>query len=162
MSSQTHSEGAAPPARTNTKTFLDDVILTFSSPMAWLLVVALILTWSGVAIVLFDLLDYKTLSEYTSHCDDSVCLSHACPPRQPRYSLPPPSAIAKRGLKARGGFRAIKSSPAGVPADVTAQESSDWLEIIWTFVASLVAPDEEEEGIHQLTETLTSFHSEEL
>ncbi|XP_029318474.1 triadin-like isoform X3 [Cottoperca gobio] len=148
MSSQTHSEGAAPPARTNTKTFLDDVILTFSSPMAWLLVVALILTWSGVAIVLFDLLDYKTLS--------------ACPPRQPRYSLPPPSAIAKRGLKARGGFRAIKSSPAGVPADVTAQESSDWLEIIWTFVASLVAPDEEEEGIHQLTETLTSFHSEEL
>ncbi|XP_029318473.1 triadin-like isoform X2 [Cottoperca gobio] len=153
MSSQTHSEGAAPPARTNTKTFLDDVILTFSSPMAWLLVVALILTWSGVAIVLFDLLDYKTLSEYTSHCDDSVCLSHG---------LPPPSAIAKRGLKARGGFRAIKSSPAGVPADVTAQESSDWLEIIWTFVASLVAPDEEEEGIHQLTETLTSFHSEEL
>ncbi|XP_029318475.1 triadin-like isoform X4 [Cottoperca gobio] len=139
MSSQTHSEGAAPPARTNTKTFLDDVILTFSSPMAWLLVVALILTWSGVAIVLFDLLDYKTLS-----------------------GLPPPSAIAKRGLKARGGFRAIKSSPAGVPADVTAQESSDWLEIIWTFVASLVAPDEEEEGIHQLTETLTSFHSEEL
>lgn len=36
--------------------------MTFSSPMAWLLVVALILTWSGVAIVLFDLLDYKTLA----------------------------------------------------------------------------------------------------
>ncbi|XP_035851449.1 triadin isoform X5 [Sander lucioperca] len=139
MSSQTNGREAVPPARTNHKTFLDDVILTFSSPMAWLLVVALVITWSGVAIVLFDLLDYKTLT-----------------------GLPPPSAIAKRGLKARGGFRPIKSSPAGVPVDVTAQESTDWLEMIWTFAASLVAPDEEEEGIHQLTETITSFHSEEL
>ena len=51
------------------------------------------------------------------------------------------------------GLRPIKSSAAGVPA---AQESTDWLEMIWTFAASLVAPDEEEEeGIHQLTETLT-------
>lgn len=53
---------AGPSSRSNQRTFLDDVILTFSSPMAWLLVVALILTWSGVAIVLFDLLDYKTLA----------------------------------------------------------------------------------------------------
>ncbi|XP_074472120.1 triadin-like isoform X5 [Sebastes fasciatus] len=123
MSSQANGGEAVPPARTNQKTILDDVIQTFSSPMAWLLIVALILTWSGVAIVLFDLLDYNTLT---------------------------------------GGFRPIKSSPAGVPADVTAQESTDWLEMIWTFAASLVAPDEEEEGIHQLTETITSFHSEEL
>lgn len=35
--------------------------------MAWLLVMALILTWSGVAIVLFDLLDYKTLAGNESH-----------------------------------------------------------------------------------------------
>ncbi|XP_039638591.1 triadin-like [Perca fluviatilis] len=153
MSSQANGREAVPPAQTNQKTFLDDVILTFSSPMAWLLVVALVITWSGVAIVLFDLLDYKTLTEYTSYCDDPVCLSSG---------LPPPSAIAKRGLKVKGGFRPIKSSPAGVPVDVTAQESTDWLEMIWTFAASLVAPDEEEEGIHQLTETITSFHSEEL
>lgn len=46
---------------------MDDVILTFSSPMAWLLVVALILTWSGVAIVLFDLLDYRTLAGNYTH-----------------------------------------------------------------------------------------------
>ncbi|XP_035472923.1 triadin [Scophthalmus maximus] len=153
MSSQANGGAVVPSARTNQKTFLDDVILTFSSPMAWLLVVALILTWSGVAIVLFDLLDYKTLAEYTSYCDDPVCLSSG---------LPPPSAIAKRGLRPRGGVRPIKSSPAGVPGGVTAQEGIDWLEMIWTFAASLVAPDEEEEGIHQLTETLTSFHSEEL
>ncbi|KAM7395587.1 hypothetical protein PAMA_007048 [Pampus argenteus] len=144
---------ATPSSRSNQRTFLDDVIETFSSPMAWLLVVALIITWSGVAIVLFDLLDYKTLAECTSYCDDPVCLSPG---------LPPPPAIAKRGLRARGGVRPIKSSPAGVPSEVTVQDSADWLEMIWTFAASLVAPDDEEEGIHQLTETFTSFHSEEL
>ncbi|XP_050927903.1 uncharacterized protein trdn isoform X2 [Lates calcarifer] len=143
MSSQTKAGEAGSSARNSQRTFLDDVVLTFSSPMAWLLVVALIITWSAVAIVLFDLLDYKTLAEYTSYCDDPVCLSPG---------LPPPAAIAKRGLKARGGVRPIKSRPAGVPADVTAQESTDWLEMIWTFAASLVAPDEEEEA----------FHSEEL
>ncbi|KAM4522484.1 triadin isoform 2-T2 [Odontesthes bonariensis] len=147
MSSPTNSGEAAPPSRSNQKTFLDDVILTFSSPMAWLLIVALIITWSGVAIVLFDLLDYKTLA-------DNV--------RGGRTGLPPPSAIAKRGLKARGGVRLVKPSPAGIHSDVTAQESTDWLEMMWTLVVSLFAPDEEEEGIHQLTETLTSFHSEEL
>ena len=66
MSSQTSDRGAAPPSRPNQRTFLDDVILTFSSPMAWLLVVALVITWSAVAIVLFDLLDYKTLAG--NHC----------------------------------------------------------------------------------------------
>ncbi|XP_045917337.1 triadin [Micropterus dolomieu] len=147
MSSQANGGVVAPPARTNQRTFLDDVILTFTSPMAWLLVVALVITWTGVAIVLFDLLDYKTLAEYTSYCEDPVCLSPG---------LPPPSAIAKRG-----GFRPIRSSPAGVPGDVAARESTDWLEMVWTFAASLVAPDDEEEGIHQLTDTLTSFHSEE-
>ncbi|XP_037306250.1 triadin-like isoform X7 [Pungitius pungitius] len=124
MSSKNSGGGAGPPARTNQKTFLDDVILTFTSPMAWLLVVALVITWSGVAIVLFDLLDPKTLT---------------------------------------GGFRPVKSSPAGLPVEVTSQESADWLEMMWTFAASMVAPDDEdEEGIHQLTEPLTSFHSEEL
>ncbi|XP_062293782.1 triadin [Scomber scombrus] len=143
MSSQTSDGGAAPPSRPNQKTFLDDVILTFTSPMAWLLVVALIITWSAVAIVLFDLLDYKTLAEYTSYCDDPMCLS--------------------AGLRSRGVVRSIKSSHAGVPGEAAAQGGTDWLELLWNFAASLVAPDdEEEEGIHQLTETFTSFHSEEL
>ncbi|XP_058468867.1 triadin-like isoform X5 [Solea solea] len=135
MSSQSNGGAAIPSARSSARSFMDDVILTFSSPMAWLLVVALILTWSGVAIVLFDLLDYKTLT-----------------------GLPPPSAIAKRGLKGRGGVRPMKSSYA----PITAPENTDWWEMMWTFAANLVAPEEEEEGIHHLTETLTSFHSEEL
>ncbi|XP_029353064.1 triadin isoform X3 [Echeneis naucrates] len=134
MSSQANGREAAPSARSSQRTFLDDVILTFSSPMAWLLVVALIITWSAVAIVLFDLLDYKTLS-----------------------GLPPPPAVAKRVLRTKGSSRPIRTSPAAVP-----QESTDWLGMLWTFAASLVAPDDDEEGIHQLTETLTSFHSEEL
>lgn len=54
-----------------------------------------------------------------------------------------------------GGVRPVKPGLAGVSGDVTAQESTDWLEMIWTFAAHLVAPDDEEEGIHQLTETLT-------
>ncbi|XP_008396323.1 triadin isoform X5 [Poecilia reticulata] len=139
MSGQTSGGEAGPPSRSNQRTFLDDVVLTFSSPMAWLLVVALVLTWSGVAIVLFDLLDYKTLA-----------------------GLPPPPAIAKRGLRARAALRSLKPSPAGVHGDITPQESDDWLEMIWSFAASLVAPDEEEEGIHQLNETFTPFGSEEL
>ncbi|XP_041661954.1 triadin-like [Cheilinus undulatus] len=153
MSSQNSSGEAGPPAQTNQRTFLDDLILTFTSPMAWLLVVALVITWSGVAIVLFDLLDYKTLAEYTSYCDDPMCLSPG---------IPPPPALGRKIQRARSGIRPIKSSPAAVPADVTATDSTDWLEMIWAFIASLVAPDDEEEGIHQLTETLTSFHSEEL
>ncbi|XP_067339102.1 triadin isoform X3 [Channa argus] len=134
MGSQTNAGKPAPSPWTNQKTFLDDVIMTFRSPMAWLLVVALIITWSAVAIVLFDLLDYKTLT-----------------------GLPPPPAVTERGLKARAGVRPIKSSLAGF----TGQESTDWLEMIWTFATSLIAPDDEEEGIHHLTDTLTSFHSEE-
>ncbi|XP_008311069.1 triadin isoform X4 [Cynoglossus semilaevis] len=135
MSSQTNGGAMVPPASRAQRTFLDDVILTFSSPMAWLLVLALILTWSGVAIVLFDLLDYDTLA-----------------------GLPPPSAIAKRGMKARAGGRPLKARVAGV----TVKEDTDWLEMIWTFVTGLIAPDDEEEGIHQLTETFTSFHSDEV
>ncbi|KAM9354069.1 triadin-like isoform 2-T3 [Pholidichthys leucotaenia] len=131
MSSQAkETKGAA-----SQRTILDDIMLTFTSPMAWLLVVALIITWLGVAIVLFDLLDYKTLADYTSYCDDPVCLS-------PGVRSSP--AIAKRGLKTRGGVRPMKSSSAGV----TAQESVDWLEMIWTFAAGLVAPEDEEEAFH--------------
>lgn len=53
------------------------------------------------------------------------------------------------------GARVVKSRPAEIHGDSTAQEGNDWLDVMWTFVTGLVAPDEEEEGIHQLTETLT-------
>uniref|UniRef100_A0A3Q1AYB3 Triadin n=1 Tax=Amphiprion ocellaris TaxID=80972 RepID=A0A3Q1AYB3_AMPOC len=146
MSSQSNGGEAVPASRSNQRTFLDDVILTFSSPMAWLLVIALIITWSGVAIVLFDLLDYKTLADYTSYCDDPVCLSPG-----------------KNQHQRNRGIRPVRSSPAVVPADITAEESADWLEMLWSFAASLVAPDEEEEeeehsGFWKLKKTSCSKH----
>ncbi|XP_076021493.1 triadin-like [Genypterus blacodes] len=133
MSGRPANGVANPPPRSYQRTFWDEVVMTFTSPMAWLLVVALVITWFGVAIVLFDLLDYRTLT-----------------------GLPPPSSVAKRVLRMKGGSRTMKSRPVAAP------ESTDWLQLLWTFVVSLVAPDEEEEGIQQLTESLTSYHSEEL
>ncbi|XP_072297229.1 triadin isoform X6 [Eucyclogobius newberryi] len=135
MGSQTKDSEPAP--RGSPRTFLDELVLTFSSPMAWLLVIALVITWSGVAIVLFDLLDYTTLA-----------------------GLPPPSSIGKRGMKARAA-RPLKAAVAAAASAVTSEESSDWLQTLWSFMIGLVAPDEEE-GIHQLTDPFTSFHSEEL
>ncbi|KAF7650456.1 hypothetical protein LDENG_00125860 [Lucifuga dentata] len=50
------------PVRTSKKTFTDDLYSTFSSPLAWILVLALIITWSCVFIIMFDLMDSKTMS----------------------------------------------------------------------------------------------------
>ncbi|NWH58357.1 TRDN protein, partial [Geococcyx californianus] len=47
------------PMKMSKKSVTEDLMTTFSSPAAWLLVVALIVTWSAVAIVMFDLVDYK-------------------------------------------------------------------------------------------------------
>ncbi|NXH99286.1 TRDN protein, partial [Pachycephala philippinensis] len=49
------------------KSMTEDLVTTFSSPAAWLLVVALIVTWSAVAIVMFDLVDYKDLAGRSVH-----------------------------------------------------------------------------------------------
>lgn len=138
MSSQTKDSDSDSAPQGSQRTFLQDLIITFSSPMAWLLMIALIITWFGVAIVLFDLLDYSTLA-----------------------GLPPPSSIGKRGMRARAA-RPLKTVAAAAASTVTSQESSDWLNMLWSFVTSLVAPEDEEEGIHQLTDPFTSFHSEEL
>lgn len=57
--------GAAPPPssiQTPKKTFSEDLSSTFSSPLAWILVLALVVTWSCVFVIMFDLMDYKTIS----------------------------------------------------------------------------------------------------
>ncbi|XP_059589427.1 triadin isoform X2 [Alligator mississippiensis] len=51
-----------PPVKVTKKSVTEDIVTTFSSPAAWLLVFALIVTWSAVAIVMFDLVDYRTLA----------------------------------------------------------------------------------------------------
>ncbi|KAM3675669.1 triadin isoform 22-T22 [Ammospiza maritima maritima] len=53
--------------RVGKKSVTEDFVNTFSSPAAWLLVVALIVTWSAVAIVMFDLVDYKDLAGRSVH-----------------------------------------------------------------------------------------------
>ncbi|XP_004382810.1 triadin [Trichechus manatus latirostris] len=50
------------PGKVLKRTVTEDIMTTFSSPAAWLLVIALIITWSAVAIVMFDLVDYKNFS----------------------------------------------------------------------------------------------------
>uniref|UniRef100_A0A668A9P0 Triadin n=1 Tax=Myripristis murdjan TaxID=586833 RepID=A0A668A9P0_9TELE len=121
-------EAVPPSPRTTQRTLLDDLILTFTSPMAWLLVVALVITWSGVAIVLFDLLDYKTLAGNTEGNRKII------------------DAVSSKSLISH----LISPHFFFLP-----EEGTDWLELLWSLAASLVAPDEEEEGIHQLSETLT-------
>uniref|UniRef100_A0A2K6RY58 Triadin n=1 Tax=Saimiri boliviensis boliviensis TaxID=39432 RepID=A0A2K6RY58_SAIBB len=50
------------PGKVLKRTVTEDIVTTFSSPAAWLLVIALIITWSAVAVVMFDLVDYKNFS----------------------------------------------------------------------------------------------------
>ncbi|NXG60891.1 TRDN protein, partial [Hemiprocne comata] len=56
--------GSVPSSSTKVgkRSVTEDLVTTFSSPAAWILVVALIVTWSAVAIVMFDLVDYKNLA----------------------------------------------------------------------------------------------------
>uniref|UniRef100_A0A3B3ST22 Triadin n=1 Tax=Paramormyrops kingsleyae TaxID=1676925 RepID=A0A3B3ST22_9TELE len=55
------------PARSPKKTVTDNLYTTFSSPLAWILVLALIITWSAVAVIMFDLLDQKQLTGNIHH-----------------------------------------------------------------------------------------------
>ncbi|KAI4900703.1 hypothetical protein NFI96_008079 [Prochilodus magdalenae] len=55
------SDASAPSIRASKRSMTDDLYTTFSSPMAWVLVLALVITWSAVAIIVFDLLDTKSL-----------------------------------------------------------------------------------------------------
>ncbi|XP_029423983.1 triadin [Nannospalax galili] len=59
-----NKNGSVPksPGRMLKRTVTEDIVTTFSSPAAWLLVIALIITWSAVAVVMFDLVDYKNFS----------------------------------------------------------------------------------------------------
>ncbi|KTG37245.1 hypothetical protein cypCar_00035167 [Cyprinus carpio] len=58
---ETKNDLSAHPTRSSKRTLTDDLHTTFSTPMAWILVLALIVTWSAVAVIMFDLLDSKGL-----------------------------------------------------------------------------------------------------
>ncbi|TKS75411.1 Triadin [Collichthys lucidus] len=57
-----NGDAGSPSARGSKKTFAENLHSTFSSPLAWILVLALVITWSCVFVIMFDLMDYKTIS----------------------------------------------------------------------------------------------------
>ncbi|KPP77010.1 hypothetical protein Z043_103599, partial [Scleropages formosus] len=91
------------PSRAPRKTVTDDLYATFSSPMAWILVLALIITWSAVAVIMFDLLDYKGLT---------------------------------------GNIHDMGSDPMNTVNE--AQESTDWVGMMLSFVSNLLSPEDDE------------------
>nr|ACI66442.1 Triadin [Salmo salar] len=125
-----NGEAGHPQARVTKRTATDDLYTTFSSPMAWILVVALVVTWSCVAIIMFDLMDYKGLTGVS----------------------PPPAVrkVIKDAGRSRGSIQHISSDPMKV-VNVAVEESTDWGKLLLAFVSSLVAPEEEE---------IEAFHAE--
>ncbi|KAJ8355936.1 hypothetical protein SKAU_G00187300 [Synaphobranchus kaupii] len=114
--------------RVSKKTVTDDLYSTFSSPMAWILVLALIITWSAVAVIMFDLMDCKGLTG------------------------PRPAGFSKAIEEAegpRGSIQEIGSDPMKVVNDAV-EESSDWMNTVLTFVSDLLAPEEDDyEAVHK-------------
>lgn len=116
---------ASASVRISRKTFTEELYATFSSPLAWILVLALILTWSCVFVIMFDLMDYKTVSGH------------------------PPPGIRKvlKDSGRRGGLTRIGSDPMKAVNDAV-EESSNIVTAILKFAASLVAPDEDEGNLY--------------
>uniref|UniRef100_UPI00398EBE27 triadin-like n=1 Tax=Pristiophorus japonicus TaxID=55135 RepID=UPI00398EBE27 len=113
----------APLTKVSKKSASDDLATTFSSPAAWFLVVALIVTWSAVAIVMFDLVDYKSLvadiePAYSLYCDEP-CL----PPGKHQVDV---GKVLKEAQSPRGGFKDLSSDPMKV-IDEAVEDTSDWI-----------------------------------
>uniref|UniRef100_A0A8K9Y4P0 Triadin n=1 Tax=Oncorhynchus mykiss TaxID=8022 RepID=A0A8K9Y4P0_ONCMY len=119
-----NGEAGQPLVRVSKRTVTDDLYTTFSSPMAWILVLALVITWSCVAIIMFDLMDYKGIT-----------------------GVPPPPAVRKaikEAGRSRGSIQHISSDPMKVVNEAV-EESTGWGNLLLTFASNLVAPEEEEE-----------------
>lgn len=72
-----NGDAGSPSVRVSKKSFTDDLHSTFSSPLAWILVLALIITWSCVFVIMFDLMDYKTVSG-KERCSPLTCNHARC------------------------------------------------------------------------------------
>ncbi|XP_075869166.1 triadin-like isoform X1 [Nelusetta ayraudi] len=116
---------AAAASRGPQKTFSDNLHSTFSSPLAWILVLALIITWSCVFVIMLDLVDYKTVSGRSS-------------------------PVARKVLKdsgRKGGLSSIASDPVKAVNDVV-DGSMNLVGAVMKFAASLVAPDEDDGNLY--------------
>uniref|UniRef100_A0A3Q4BKU8 Triadin n=1 Tax=Mola mola TaxID=94237 RepID=A0A3Q4BKU8_MOLML len=124
--------------RGSRKTFTDDIYLTFSSPMAWILVLALVITWSCVFIIMFDLTDYKTISG-----KERLTLPNVSEHIRPPEGRSPPAV--RKVLKESGhrGLSKVASDPMKLVNDVV-EESANLVGLVLKFAANLIAPDEDE------------------
>uniref|UniRef100_A0A3P8V1J0 Uncharacterized protein n=1 Tax=Cynoglossus semilaevis TaxID=244447 RepID=A0A3P8V1J0_CYNSE len=122
------------------KTFTDDLYSTFSSPLAWILVLALIVTWSCVFVIMFDLMDHKAISGTTRSLFGSS-------------NRPPP--LARKVLKdsgPRGGLTKLGSDPMKAVNDVV-EESGNVISVLYRFAANLIAPGEDDGTFHKAEES---------
>ncbi|XP_038655653.1 triadin isoform X2 [Scyliorhinus canicula] len=135
--------GPTPLAKVPKKSVSDDLATTFSSPAAWFLVVALIVTWSAVAIVMFDLVDYKNLvadidPAYSLYCDEP-CL----PPGKHQVD---DSKVLKEAKSPGGGFKAISSDPMKA-IDEAVEDTSDWIygfiSVLYDILTTTEYPDDD-------------------
>uniref|UniRef100_A0A3B5BM48 Triadin n=1 Tax=Stegastes partitus TaxID=144197 RepID=A0A3B5BM48_9TELE len=123
-----NGDAGSPPSRVSKKSFKEDVYSTFSSPLAWILVLALVITWSCVFVIMFDLMDYKTISGR-------------------------PSPGIRKVLKdsgRRGGISRIGSDPMKAVNDAV-EESSNVISMVFRFAANLIAPEEDEGTLRNST-----------
>uniref|UniRef100_A0A8C6L5X4 Triadin n=1 Tax=Nothobranchius furzeri TaxID=105023 RepID=A0A8C6L5X4_NOTFU len=114
-------DGGSAAAHIPRKTFSDNLASTFSSPLAWILVLALIITWSCVFIIMFDVVDHKAI---TGH---------------------PQAGIRKvfKDSGRRGGLSKISSDPVKAMNDAV-EESTNVISSVFRFAANLIAPEDEE------------------
>ncbi|XP_030050976.1 triadin [Microcaecilia unicolor] len=128
-----------PPVKMSKKSVTEDLLSTFSSPTALLLVVALIVTWSAVAIIMFDLVDYKTFAAtYSQHCDDP-CL----PPgiHQSAVGIVPREAENSRG----GAVNKLRNDPINAIHEAV-EDSTEWFYGFVSVLSDIISPDGDEGG----------------
>uniref|UniRef100_A0A803KAP4 Triadin n=1 Tax=Xenopus tropicalis TaxID=8364 RepID=A0A803KAP4_XENTR len=121
------------------KSVSHDFKTTFKSPVAWLLVGALIVTWSAVIIVVFDLVDYRSLGDtITQYCDDP-CLPPG--PHQPADGKVLMEAESFLG----SSLNKFRSNPVGIIHEAV-DETTDWIYGIYITISDLISLDEERKG----------------
>nr|XP_015215176.1 PREDICTED: triadin isoform X28 [Lepisosteus oculatus] len=119
------------------KSVTEDLVSTFSSPTAWILVIALIVTWSAVAVVMFDLVDYRGyIASNTQYCDDP-CL----PPGSHHHGF---SKTLQGAESPRGGIHEFSSDPMKV-IDEVVEESTDWIHGVVSMLSDMISPDDDDD-----------------
>uniref|UniRef100_W5NL42 Triadin n=1 Tax=Lepisosteus oculatus TaxID=7918 RepID=W5NL42_LEPOC len=106
------------------KSVTEDLVSTFSSPTAWILVIALIVTWSAVAVVMFDLVDYR------GYIGKSIW----------HYVNKLVNALTMRS----GGIHEFSSDPMKV-IDEVVEESTDWIHGVVSMLSDMISPDDDDD-----------------